>query len=108
LAYLPLERVSRYGTELWGRDDRRAAHRTIPARGGQHREHGPVVRDHPDPHAHYPAVGLDRRAAIRAARRNPHNHDTRRWMGEKIMTFLADQGMVTRSARPIYRLVHLI
>jgi hypothetical protein len=56
----------------------------------------------------YTAVGLDRKEAVKAARRNPHNQETRRWMGEKIMGFLAEQGMVTRTARPIYRLVNLI
>ncbi|PZS13423.1 MAG: hypothetical protein DLM57_16745 [Pseudonocardiales bacterium] len=56
----------------------------------------------------YDAVGLDRNAAVRAARRNPHNHATRRWFGEKIMAFLDEQGMVTWSSRPLYRLVHLI
>jgi hypothetical protein len=56
----------------------------------------------------YDAVGLDRKAAVKAARRNPHNRATRRWLGEKIMAFLDEQGMVTWSARPIYKLVHLI
>ncbi len=56
----------------------------------------------------YEAVGLERKRAVREARENPHNHDTRRWLGEKIMNFLDEQGMVTWSSRPIYRLVHLI
>lgn len=56
----------------------------------------------------YDAVGLDRKAAVKAARRNPHNQATRRWFGEKIMVFLDEQGMVTWSSRPIYTLVHLI
>lgn len=56
----------------------------------------------------YAAVGLDRKEAMRAARRNPHNHETRRWMAEKIMAFLDEQGMVTRASRPVYRAVHLI
>jgi hypothetical protein len=56
----------------------------------------------------YEAVGLDRRRAVREARRNPNNHETRRWLGEKIMTFLDEQGMVTWNAKPIYKLVHLI
>jgi hypothetical protein len=29
-------------------------------------------------------------------------------MAEKIMTFLADQGMVTWYSKPIYRLAHLV
>ncbi|MEO8889152.1 MAG: diiron oxygenase [Jatrophihabitantaceae bacterium] len=56
----------------------------------------------------YAAVGLDRKRAVREARRNPNNHATRRWMGEKIMAFLDEQGMLTWNARPIYRAVHLI
>ena len=56
----------------------------------------------------YAAVGLDPKQAARAARRNPYNHDTRRFLGEKIMKFLDEQGMVTWSSRPIYKLVHLI
>jgi hypothetical protein len=56
----------------------------------------------------YAAVGLDPREAVREARRNPNNHATRRWLGEKIMGFLDDQGMVTRVSRPIYRAVHLL
>lgn len=56
----------------------------------------------------YERVGLDKRRAVREARRNPHNHQTRRWMGEKIMAFLGEQGLITWNAKPIYRLVHLI
>jgi len=56
----------------------------------------------------YRAVGLDPREAARVARANPHHRETRRWMAEKIMAFLDEQGMVTWSSRPIYRLVHLL
>jgi hypothetical protein len=56
----------------------------------------------------YTAVGLDKKQAVRAARHNRHNHETRRWMGQKIMAFLDEQGMVTRTTRPIYKLVKLI
>lgn len=56
----------------------------------------------------YDTVGLDRKRAVREARSNPNNHATRRWLGEKIMAFLDEQGMVTRTSRPIYRLVHLL
>jgi hypothetical protein len=56
----------------------------------------------------YDRVGLDKRRAVREARKNPHNHETRRWMGEKIMAFLGEQGLITWNAKPIYRLVHLI
>jgi hypothetical protein len=56
----------------------------------------------------YAEAGLDSTAAVRAARRNPNFHQTRRWMAEKIMTFLADQGMVTWYVKPIYQAAHLI
>lgn len=56
----------------------------------------------------YASVGLDPKATAKIARNNPHNHETRRWMAEKIMKFLDEQGMVTWSSRPIYKLVHLI
>lgn len=56
----------------------------------------------------YRDVGLDPAEAIRAARRNPNAAANRRWMAEKIIAFLAEQGLVTWYARPIYRLVHLV
>jgi para-aminobenzoate N-oxygenase AurF len=56
----------------------------------------------------YAEVGLDPAEAIKAARSNPNYHETRRWMAEKIMSFLEEQGMVTWYSRPIYRLTHLI
>jgi hypothetical protein len=56
----------------------------------------------------YAAVGLDPKQAAKAARANPHHRETRRWMAEKIMTFLDEQGMVTRTSRPIYRLAGLV
>src|SRR3954453_8309925 len=56
----------------------------------------------------YAEVGLDPAEALKAARSNPNFHATRRWMAEKIMTFLGEQGMVTWYARPIYRAAHLL
>lgn len=56
----------------------------------------------------YAAVGLDPKQARRVARKNPHHRETVRWMGEKIMAFLDEQGMVTRATRPIYRAAHLL
>ena len=56
----------------------------------------------------YAAVGLDPKEAVKAARENPNYQETRRWMGEKIMAFLAEQGMVTWYSRPIYELANLI
>lgn len=56
----------------------------------------------------YEAVGLDPKEAVKAARSNPNYAATRRWMGEKIMSFLDEQGMVTWYSRPIYQAVSLI
>jgi hypothetical protein len=56
----------------------------------------------------YASVGLDPKETAKIARKNPNNHETRRWMASKIMNFLDEQGMVTWSSRPIYKLVHLI
>jgi P-aminobenzoate N-oxygenase AurF len=56
----------------------------------------------------YREVGLDPAEAVRVARTNPNYHQTRRWMAEKIMAFLDEQGMVTWYAKPIYGLAHLI
>jgi hypothetical protein len=56
----------------------------------------------------YRAVGLDPDEATKAARNNPHWHASRRWMAEKIMAFLDEQGMLTWYTRPIYELAHLI
>jgi hypothetical protein len=56
----------------------------------------------------YEQVGLDPAEAVEAARTNPNFHETRRWMAEKIMAFLADQGMITWYSRPIYRAAHLL
>ena len=56
----------------------------------------------------YSSVGLDPAMARRAARANPHHRQTVRWMGEKIMRFLDENGMVTRVTRPIYRAANLL
>lgn len=56
----------------------------------------------------YAEVGLDPKHAARVARRNPHNRETRRWLAEKIMAFLDEQGMVSWPARPIYKYAGLI
>ncbi len=59
------------------------------------------------PHV-YRAVGIDPAVGLKSARGNPHYAQTRRWMGEKIMAFLDEQGMVTWYSKPIYELVSLI
>ena len=56
----------------------------------------------------YAQVGLDPDEAAKAARANPNWHESRRWMAEKIMAFLDEQGMLTWYTRPIYELAHLI
>lgn len=56
----------------------------------------------------YRAVGLDPKEATRVARKNPNYRASRRFLGEKIMTFLRQHGMVTWSARPFYRAAGLI
>ncbi len=66
-----------------------------------------VARALIDP-AVYESVGLDPVAARRVARTNPHHRQTVRWMGEKIMRFLGENGMVTRVTRPIYRAANLL
>jgi hypothetical protein len=56
----------------------------------------------------YKEVGLDPDEALKAARENANYHETRRWMAEKIMAFLDEQGMLTWYAKPIYGLAHLV
>jgi hypothetical protein len=56
----------------------------------------------------YAAAGLDTKEAVRAARVNSHHHETKRWMSEKIMGFLAEQDMVPWFTRPIYRAAHML
>jgi P-aminobenzoate N-oxygenase AurF len=56
----------------------------------------------------YRQVGLEPGEAVRAARANPNYHETRRWMAEKIMAFLDEQGMLTWYSKPIYGLAHLV
>jgi hypothetical protein len=56
----------------------------------------------------YAQCGLDPAEATKAARANPHWHESRRWMGEKIMAFLDEQGMLTWYTRPIYAAAHLV
>ncbi|HET8582558.1 MAG TPA: diiron oxygenase [Jatrophihabitans sp.] len=56
----------------------------------------------------YAAVGLDPKAARRAARQNRNFHETKLWMAEKIIPFLEEAGMVNPVARFIYRRAHLM
>jgi len=66
-----------------------------------------IVRSLVSPHV-YASVGLDEKAARKAALANPRYQDTTRWMGEKILPFLEEVGMVNRTARAIYKFVHLV
>jgi hypothetical protein len=56
----------------------------------------------------YAAAGLDPKEAVRAAKANPHHREHTRWMGEKIMGYLTEQGMVSWFTKPIYRAAHLL
>ena len=56
----------------------------------------------------YAAVGLDPKAARRAARQNKNFHETKLWMAEKIIPFLDEVGMINPVARLIYRRAHLM
>lgn len=68
---------------------------------------GFVVHSLIDPRV-YDAVGLDRAAAVRQARANPHRIETRLWMAEKVLAFLTEQGMVSRTTAPLWRRLHLL
>lgn len=56
----------------------------------------------------YAAVGLNPREARAAALANPHHHETRRWMAEKIVAFLTDVGMIGGPSKRIWKKAHLI
>ncbi len=84
----------------WG--PKRYFHRVLAALAA-----GFIVRSLVSPKV-YESVGLDPKQARRAARENPAGHGTTLWMGEKIVPFLQDVGMTNRTARWIYRRVHLM
>jgi len=60
---------------------------------------------HPDV---YVAVGLNKRKAKKAVRKNANYHETRKWLGSKVMPVLEEVGMLTPAARMVYRQAHLI
>ena len=66
-----------------------------------------VVHSFLDPRV-YEAVGLDRHEAVRQARGNPQLHETRLWMAEKVLAFLAENGMVPRPVDRVWRRLHLL
>jgi P-aminobenzoate N-oxygenase AurF len=56
----------------------------------------------------YAAVGLDPRQAREVARANPHHHETRRWMAEKITEFLNEVGMIGGPSKRLWHKAHLL
>ncbi len=51
----------------------------------------------------YAAVGLDPQEARRQARANPHYRQTLAWMGERVVGFLGEQGLIGPGQRPIWQ-----
>ena len=51
----------------------------------------------------YVAVGLDPREARRAAFTNPHYRETLAWMGERVVGFLDEQGLIGPAERRVWR-----
>ncbi len=60
-----------------------------------------------DPHV-YAAVGIRPKDGREAALANPHHQQNRRWMGEKIVRFLTDAGLVGGPSTVLWRRAHLI
>lgn len=56
----------------------------------------------------YASVGLDPKEARLVALANPHHHETRRWMAEKIVAFLDEVGMIGGPSKAIWRRAHLV
>ncbi len=56
----------------------------------------------------YAAVGLDPREARKVALANPHHHESRRWMAEKIVAFLDEVGMIGGPSKAIWKRAHLL
>ncbi len=74
-----------------------ALHRTLTAQTGLM-----VARSLVNPRV-YAAVGLDPREARRQALGNPHYHRTLAWMGERVLAFLDEQGLIGPAQRPVWR-----
>ena len=74
-----------------------ALHRTLTAQTGFM-----VARTLVNPQV-YAAVGLDPREARRQALGNPHYQETLAWMGERVLSFLDDQGLIGAAQRPVWR-----
>jgi hypothetical protein len=56
----------------------------------------------------YKAVGLNPREARATALANPHHHESRRWMAEKVVAFLTEVGMIGGPTKRIWRRAHLL
>ncbi|GAA2577051.1 diiron oxygenase [Actinomadura fulvescens] len=78
---------------------RRSAHRLVAAVGAT-----AAMEYMIDPEV-YRSVGIPPRAGRELALANPHHRDTRFWMGEKIVPFLAELGLVTG---PLWRQTGLV
>jgi hypothetical protein len=74
-----------------------ALHRTLTAQTGFM-----VARTLVNPQV-YAAVGLDPREARRQALGNPHYQETLAWMGERVLSFLDEQGLIGAAQRPVWR-----
>ena len=74
-----------------------ALHRTMAAQTGFM-----VARALVNPRV-YAAVGLDPREARRQALGNPHYQATMAWMGEKVLGFLDEQGLIGTAQKPLWR-----
>lgn len=51
----------------------------------------------------YAAVGLDPREARRQALGNPRYQETMAWTGERVLSFLDEQGLIGAAQRPVWR-----
>ena len=51
----------------------------------------------------YAAVGLDPREARRQALNNPHYQATMAWMGERVLAFLDEQGLVSPAQKSVWK-----
>ena len=51
----------------------------------------------------YAAVGLDPREARRQALNNPHYQATMAWMGERVLAFLDEQGLMSPAQKPVWK-----
>jgi hypothetical protein len=55
----------------------------------------------------YASVGIRPQEGRAAALANPHFHETRRWMGEKVVPFLREQGLIGGVTAGLWRRAHL-